>query len=144
MSTSPTDAAGAARIAAKVPPPSTRHIDGLLGAASLDDQTEKRLDEIEMIGEEEAAGLPAGGHSAVTPGMRYLHCSRTIHQLVTDRNRAVEFIWPWHRFCGRGRAPSSMPTTTTTFSFRSRRSSAPVCRPPLEFWRSWHSSSDFS
>src|SRR5262249_42526562 len=25
----------------------------------------------------------------ITPGMRYLHCSRTIHQLVTDRNRAV-------------------------------------------------------
>src|SRR5207248_1643354 len=36
------------------------------------------------------AGLPApGGHSEVTAGMRYLHCSRTIHQLVTDRNRAV-------------------------------------------------------
>ena len=28
-------------------------------------------------------------HSQVTAGMRYLHCSRTIHQLVTDRNRAV-------------------------------------------------------
>ena len=25
----------------------------------------------------------------ITPGMRYLHSSRTIHQLVTDRNRAV-------------------------------------------------------
>ena len=25
----------------------------------------------------------------ISPGMRYLHSSRTIHQLVTDRNRAV-------------------------------------------------------
>src|SRR5262249_32196005 len=85
MSTPPTEAAG---IAAKLSPPNTRHVDGLLGVANLDDQTEKRVDEIEMIGEELAAGLPIG-HSDVTPGMRYLHCSRTIHQLVTDRNRAV-------------------------------------------------------
>src|SRR5207237_7902407 len=56
----------------------------------LDDQIEKKIDEIEMLGEEQAAGLPPpGGHSEVTAGMRYLHCSRTIHQLVTDRNRAV-------------------------------------------------------
>jgi hypothetical protein len=38
--------------------------------------SEKVVDTIEMIGEEKA-------------GMRYLHSSRTIHQLVTDRNRAV-------------------------------------------------------
>ncbi len=50
--------------------------------------SEKVVDAIEMIGEETAAGLlPAP--SEVTPGMRYLHSSRTIHQLVTDRNRAV-------------------------------------------------------
>src|SRR5437660_1400192 len=48
--------------------------------------SEKLVDTIEMIGEETAAGF---GGSAVTPGMRYLHSSRTIHQLVTDRNRAV-------------------------------------------------------
>lgn len=51
--------------------------------------SEKLVDAIEMIGEEKAAQLPPPGHSEVTPGMRYLHCSRTIHQLVTDRNRAV-------------------------------------------------------
>jgi hypothetical protein len=63
---------------------------GLTDAASLDDQVEKKVDEIEMLGEEEAAGLSGPtGPSEVTPGMRYLHCSRTIHQLVTDRNRAV-------------------------------------------------------
>jgi hypothetical protein len=58
-------------------------------AKDLLDDTEKKIDQIEMLGEEEAAGfrLPAG--SAVTPGMRFLHSSRTIHQLVTDRNRAV-------------------------------------------------------
>jgi hypothetical protein len=55
----------------------------------LDDQTEKRLDEIEMLGEEEAAGIPPAGQSSIGPALRYLHVSRTIHQLVTDRNRAV-------------------------------------------------------
>jgi hypothetical protein len=62
---------------------------GLTGvAAPLDELSEKRLDEIEMIGEEEAAGFRPG-HSEVSAGMRFLHSSRTIHQLVTDRNRAV-------------------------------------------------------
>lgn len=50
--------------------------------------SEKVVDSIEMIGEEHAAGL-SPAPSEVTPGMRYLHSSRTIHQLVTDRNRAV-------------------------------------------------------
>ena len=50
--------------------------------------SEKIVDAIEMIGEEQAAGLkPPLEH--ISAGMRYLHCSRTIHQLVTDRNRAV-------------------------------------------------------
>jgi hypothetical protein len=59
-----------------------------VAASPLDEITEKKLDQIEMIGEEEAAGLQPK-HSEVTSGMRYLHSSRTIHQLVTDRNRAV-------------------------------------------------------
>jgi hypothetical protein len=50
--------------------------------------SEKLVDAIEMIGEEQAAGLKPTPET-VTAGMRYLHCSRTIHQLVTDRNRAV-------------------------------------------------------
>lgn len=58
-------------------------------AAPIDALTEKRLDEIEMIGEEEAAGFRSPGRSEVSAGMRFLHSSRTIHQLVTDRNRAV-------------------------------------------------------
>jgi hypothetical protein len=59
-----------------------------VAASPLDDITEKKLDQIEIIGEEEAAGFRPK-HSEVSAGMRYLHCSRTIHQLVTDRNRAV-------------------------------------------------------
>src|SRR5713226_2433793 len=80
---------GAPAMAAQASPPKTDQTEGLFGVTSLDDQTEKRIDEIEMIGEEEAAGLRPPGHSEISAGMRYLHCSRTIHQLVTDRNRAV-------------------------------------------------------
>lgn len=50
---------------------------------------EQKVDEIEMIGEEVAAGYHPPATSEVNAGIRYLHCSRTIHQLVTDRNRAV-------------------------------------------------------
>jgi len=53
------------------------------------ESTEQAVDRIEMIGEEVAAGFRPPAHTEVTPAMRYLHCSRTIHQLVTDRNRAV-------------------------------------------------------
>jgi hypothetical protein len=60
-----------------------------LDARSLESESEKAVDAIEMIGEEKAAGFRPPGHSEISAGMRYLHCSRTIHQLVTDRNRAV-------------------------------------------------------
>ncbi len=56
---------------------------------SLEEEVERRVDEIEMIGEEEAAGSRRQGVSEITPGMRYLHVSQTIHQLITDRNRAA-------------------------------------------------------
>jgi hypothetical protein len=72
-----------------LPPPSEARTDGIAASEALDDQTEKRLDEIEMIGEEQAVHLPPPGESGVTAGMRYLHASRTINQLVTDRNRSV-------------------------------------------------------
>src|SRR5262245_40040657 len=58
-------------------------------ARSGEGYSEQLVDAIEMIGEEKAAGLGTGGPAQVTPAMRYLHSSRTIHQLVTDRNRAV-------------------------------------------------------
>lgn len=77
----------AAEVAEVVPPPK-QHADGLFDAKQLDEWTEKKVDEIELIGEEIATGYTPR-KSDVTPGMRYLHSSRTIHQLVTDRNRAV-------------------------------------------------------
>jgi hypothetical protein len=89
MSSPPHPPSKAPAAAAQVPPPKTSQTEGLFGVASMDEQTEKRIDAIEMIGEEEAAGLRPPAHSEVSAGMRYLHCSRTIHQLVTDRNRAV-------------------------------------------------------
>jgi hypothetical protein len=88
MSSSP-QPAGASDTAQKLPPAKESNLGGVLGNALSDEETERRLDAIEMIGEEEAAGLPPSGTSGVTPGMRYLHCSRTIAQLITDRNRAV-------------------------------------------------------
>jgi len=88
MSSPPRPASIAPPPAAELPAAKTSTTEGLFGVASLDEQTEKRLDAIEMIGEEEAAGFRPG-HSEISAGMRYLHCSRTIHQLVTDRNRAV-------------------------------------------------------
>ncbi|MFO0866320.1 MAG: hypothetical protein U0744_17030 [Gemmataceae bacterium] len=55
--------------------------------AKGDGVSEKLVDQIEMIGEEQASKITPA--TEITPGMRYLHSSRTIHQLVTDRNRAV-------------------------------------------------------
>jgi hypothetical protein len=71
--------------------PSTSHIGGLKVPTNewLDDQTEKRLDDLEMMGEEEAGEVAPKSPSPIGPALRYLHSSRTIHQLVTDRNRAV-------------------------------------------------------
>lgn len=60
---------------------------GSLDAKADEGHAEKVVDAIEMIGEEEAAGLKT--EAAISPALRYLHISRTIHQLVTDRNRAV-------------------------------------------------------
>src|SRR5262245_8768055 len=72
-----------------VPPRDPDAIDGLGTLHRPDDETNKRVNEIEMMGEEEALGWRAGTHRGVTAGMRYLHCSRTINQLVIDRNRCV-------------------------------------------------------
>ena len=72
----------------QVPPTKDTATDGF-SVHELVDDAEKKADEIEMIGEEEAAGFRKPGGSAISPAMRYLHASRTIHQLTTDRNRAV-------------------------------------------------------
>lgn len=85
----PATGADAKRIASELPAPNLRDTEGLHGNVAIDELTERRVDEIEMIGEEVAGGFRSPPHSEVNAGMRYLHCSRTIHQLVTDRNRAV-------------------------------------------------------
>src|ERR1700730_2985153 len=64
------------------------HIAGLrhdLSEEAVDD----RLAEIEMAGEEVASGWKPAPHAPLAPEVRYLHVSRTIHQLITDRNRSV-------------------------------------------------------
>src|SRR5262245_26072566 len=64
--------------------PQTRSMDGLCDPRGqgnlLDEFTEDVVDRIEMIGEETAGNLRKHAHT-VSPGIRYLHCSRTIHQL---------------------------------------------------------------
>jgi hypothetical protein len=71
-------------------PNDTKSIEGVGGLNQPDDETNKRLNEIEMMGEEEALGwrIPVDGRG-ISPAMRYLHCSRTVNQLVIDRNRCV-------------------------------------------------------
>ena len=67
------------------------HAEGLdSGADALTEEgVDRRLAEIEMAGEEVALGWKPASHPPLSPEVRYLHISRTIHQLVTDRNRSV-------------------------------------------------------
>jgi hypothetical protein len=67
------------------------HVDGVSIDVSGEDEVDRRLAEIEMAGEEAAIGFGAGAAARphLAPEVRYLHVSRTIHQLVTDRNRSV-------------------------------------------------------
>src|SRR5947209_7376645 len=65
------------------------HIDGIKVDATGEEGADRRLAEIEMAGEEVAAGWKPAPHQPLSPEVRYLHISRTIHQLITDRNRSV-------------------------------------------------------
>jgi hypothetical protein len=65
------------------------HIEGVSIDVSGDDEVDRRLAEIEMAGEEAAIGFQPTSLHRLSPDVRYLHVSRTIHQLVTDRNRSV-------------------------------------------------------
>lgn len=67
------------------------HAEGLgTGADALTEEgVDRRLAEIEMAGEEVAIDWKPAAHPTLSPEVRYLHISRTIHQLVTDRNRSV-------------------------------------------------------
>jgi hypothetical protein len=76
-------------ITKQVPPEKSISADGLNVRDVIYESPVQRVDQIEMIGEEAAAGYMPSKANDVSAGIRYLHCSRTIHQLVTDRNRAV-------------------------------------------------------
>lgn len=65
------------------------HADGLTGDVSGEETVDQKLAAIEMAGEEVAAGWKPAPHQMLAPEVRYLHVSRTIHQLITDRNRSV-------------------------------------------------------
>ncbi|WP_165071537.1 hypothetical protein [Paludisphaera rhizosphaerae] len=65
------------------------HAEGLGNEALVEEAVDRRLAEIEMIGEEAAVGWKPEEHEPLAPEVRFLHVSRTIHQLVTDRNRSV-------------------------------------------------------
>jgi hypothetical protein len=65
------------------------HIEGLKLDVSLDEDVDRKLAAIEMAGEEAAAGFKPEPHRPLAPEVRYLHISRTIHELITDRNRSV-------------------------------------------------------
>jgi hypothetical protein len=66
-----------------------QHADGLQIDISGEEQVDERLASIEMAGEEVAAGFHSAPHKPLSPEVRFLHASRTIHELVTDRNRSV-------------------------------------------------------
>ncbi len=83
-----------AAAAAPAPPAAARvvvpeHARGLGEEVDGDDEVDRRLTEIEMLGEEVAIGWKPGAVPPLAPEVRFLHVSRTIHQLVTDRNRSV-------------------------------------------------------
>jgi hypothetical protein len=65
------------------------HADGLGFDVQADEEADKRWAAIEMAGEEAAAGFKPPAHAPLSPEVRYLHVSRTIHELITDRNRSV-------------------------------------------------------
>jgi hypothetical protein len=65
------------------------HGDGFKVDPTDDDSVDAKLAAIEMAGEEVAIGWKPASHPTFSPEVRFLHASRTIHQLITDRNRSV-------------------------------------------------------
>ncbi|HEV3122058.1 MAG TPA: hypothetical protein VGY53_09155, partial [Isosphaeraceae bacterium] len=65
------------------------HTEGFTVDVSGDDAVDAKIAAIELTGEEAAIGFRPAPHAHLAPEVLYLHYSRTIHQLVTDRNRAV-------------------------------------------------------
>ncbi len=65
------------------------HTEGLGLDVAAESDVDQKLATIEMEGEEAALGFRPAPHRPLSPEVRYLHVSRTIHQLITDRNRSV-------------------------------------------------------
>ena len=65
------------------------HAEGLGLDPTGEDSVDRELARIEMAGEETAAGWKPDPHRPISPEVRYLHVSRTIHELISDRNRSV-------------------------------------------------------
>ncbi len=70
-------------------PPAEHHTEGFGVDPTGEDEVDRKLARIEMAGEEVALGWKPTDHRPLAPEVRFLHSSRTIHQLVTDRNRSV-------------------------------------------------------
>lgn len=65
------------------------HGEGFNIDPTQEDSVDAKLAEIEMSGEEVALGWKPESVHPLAPEVRFLHQSRTIHQLITDRNRSV-------------------------------------------------------
>jgi hypothetical protein len=65
------------------------HLQGLKDDLIGEESVDRKLADIELVGEEVAVGWKPEPHPPLSPEVRYLHVSRTINQLVTDRNRSV-------------------------------------------------------
>jgi hypothetical protein len=65
------------------------HSEGVSMNLVADDEVDRRLAQIEMAGEEAALDFQPTAMRRLSPDVRYLHVSRTIHDLVSDRNRSV-------------------------------------------------------
>ncbi len=66
--------------------------EGLSVSVLDEDEVDRQLAAIEMIGEESSIGFPTRRPEPLSPEVRYLHISRTINQLVSDRNRGVGIL----------------------------------------------------
>lgn len=69
--------------------PDEHHTEGFGIDPTGEEEVDRKLAALEMAGEEAIAGWKPADHVPLAPEVRFLHSSRTIHQLVTDRNRSV-------------------------------------------------------
>ena len=106
-------------------PAPTNHYDGLQVDVEGEEAADRTLAAIEMAGEEVAAGWKPAAHEPLAPEVRYLHVSRTIHELILDRNRSVGiFLFMASLLVGATTALLNVPATVRTF----------VPLPVVQYW----------